>query len=98
MKIHRIANPDHGQFTHVFLCPACKTGHGIIVGSAIPGKNWSFNGDFDRPTISPSILVSGHLGADNYGTCHSFVTEGKIQYLPDCTHALAGQTVELPEF
>jgi hypothetical protein len=30
--------------------------------------------------------------------CHSFVTEGRIQFLGDCTHALAGQTVLLPEF
>lgn len=28
--------------------------------------------------------------------CHSFVREGKIQFLNDCTHKLAGQTVELP--
>lgn len=30
--------------------------------------------------------------------CHSFVTNGKIQFLPDCSHALAGQTVDLPDF
>ncbi|MFZ3141135.1 DUF6527 family protein [Polaromonas sp.] len=30
--------------------------------------------------------------------CHSFVTEGRIQFLSDCTHALAGQTVDLPDF
>lgn len=30
------------------------------------------------------------------GICHSFVTDGKIQFLSDCTHALAGKTVELP--
>lgn len=30
--------------------------------------------------------------------CHSFVTDGKIQFLCDCTHALAGQTVPLPEW
>jgi hypothetical protein len=29
--------------------------------------------------------------------CHSFVTNGKIQFLADCTHKLAGQTVELPD-
>jgi len=29
--------------------------------------------------------------------CHSFVTNGKIQFLGDCTHALAGQTVDLPD-
>lgn len=28
--------------------------------------------------------------------CHSFVTDGKIRFLGDCTHALAGQTVALP--
>ncbi|CAN7314655.1 DUF6527 family protein [Bosea sp. LjRoot9] len=27
--------------------------------------------------------------------CHSFVTDGQIQFLGDCTHALAGQTVPL---
>lgn len=32
------------------------------------------------------------------GICHSFVTDGRIQFLGDCTHALAGQTVELPEW
>lgn len=30
--------------------------------------------------------------------CHSFVTDGRIQYLGDCTHGLAGQTVDLPEW
>ncbi len=29
--------------------------------------------------------------------CHSFIIEGKIQYLPDCTHEYAGQTIELPD-
>lgn len=30
-------------------------------------------------------------------TCHSWVTDGNIQFLNDCTHALAGKTVPLPE-
>jgi len=28
--------------------------------------------------------------------CHSFVTDGQIQFLGDCTHKLAGRTVPLP--
>ena len=32
------------------------------------------------------------------GRCHSFVTDGRIQFLRDCSHALAGQTVDLPEW
>lgn len=30
--------------------------------------------------------------------CHSFVTDGMIRFLDDCTHALAGQTVDLPDW
>lgn len=30
--------------------------------------------------------------------CHSFVKDGRIQFLGDCTHALAGQTAPLPEW
>ena len=37
--------------------------------------------------------------ASRFGkVCHSFVTNGRIQYLGDCTHKLAGQTVDLPDW
>lgn len=29
--------------------------------------------------------------------CHSFITDGRIQFLDDCTHELKGQTVDLPD-
>jgi hypothetical protein len=30
--------------------------------------------------------------------CHSFVTDGRIHFLADCTHALAGHIVDLPDW
>lgn len=30
--------------------------------------------------------------------CHSFVIDGRIQFLDDCTHHLKGQTIDLPEW
>lgn len=30
--------------------------------------------------------------------CHSYVSDGKIRFLADSTHKLAGQTVEIPEW
>lgn len=30
--------------------------------------------------------------------CHSFITDGEIQFLNDCTHKLAGHTVDLLEW
>ena len=49
-----------------------------------------FNGDTEKPTLSPSLLVTG--GGNR---CHSYVRDGMIRFLGDCTHPLAGQTVEL---
>ncbi|WP_373379920.1 hypothetical protein [Cupriavidus nantongensis] len=66
--------------------------------------HWSFNGDFERPVFGPSVLSWwGGDGTDMpLHRCHSFVgcngaAPGQITFLGDCTHALAGQTVELPD-
>lgn len=76
-----------------FHCPGCECSHVIPVEGP---QAWGWNRDSEKPTITPSILVRG--GKESGPTvCHSFITDGKIQFLADCTHALAGQTVELPE-
>lgn len=83
----------------MFRCPGCDSAHGIRVGAG----QWGWNGSVDKPTFRPSILVS-YNGADAGidgappAVCHSFVTDGCIQFLDDCTHELAGQTVDLPDF
>lgn len=69
-----------------FFCPGCLTLHAL-------NKNWKWNGNYVDPTISPSILVDA-ARADR--RCHSFIEEGKIRFLSDCHHSLAGTTVRLP--
>lgn len=92
-----------------FWCPGCEDVHHIPVGpDHQPGKAWGWNGDPAKPTFTPSILVSYPHWVPPAPTdqpqvqvtdiCHSFVTDGQIQFLGDCTHALAGQTVPLPPF
>lgn len=29
--------------------------------------------------------------------CHTFITDGNIQYLGDCTHELSGETIEMED-
>ena len=42
-----------------FYCPGCEQMH--VVGAAA----WQFNGNYERPSLSPSILVtSGHYAPD----------------------------------
>ena len=77
-----------------FWCPGCSCAHWVGVESPA-SPIWGFNGNGDAPTFTPSVLV--RQGRNN-GVCHSFVTDGRIQFLGDCTHSLAGQTVDLPDF
>ena len=56
---------------------------------------WKWNGSMEKPTLYPSINFNAD---DASNRCHSFVTDGKIQFLPDCHHALKGQTVNLPNW
>jgi len=60
---------------------------------------WSFNGDMNVPTFRPSYLTWWDEGDPPVPKrCHSFIKEGRIQFLSDCTHALADQTVEIPDW
>lgn len=70
--------------------PACGFGH------LFDGR-WTFNGNEEHPTFTPSMLVHDNPNIPDRKRCHSFVTDGRIQFLGDSGHALAGQTVELPE-
>lgn len=86
-----IKEMQNGDIT--FKCPGCGQPH-FINYKRDKGPKWDFNGDFNRPTISPSIRVRWDY-VDKEHICHSFVRDGKIQFLDDCTHDLKGQTVQL---
>lgn len=95
-----------------FWCPGCDEAHAIQHGE----NGWTWDGNVETPTFSPSILIRGGHYVDGKhpcwcdynrehpddqvkfgcGVCHSFVKDGQIQFLGDCTHSLAGQTVPIP--
>lgn len=110
MKLEELHRTD-GIRTMMFECPGCEMSHMVNVsGSGVPV--WGWNGSMTDPTLTPSIKVTyrhpkgytsenpapvGYQGECVDEICHSFVTNGRIQFLGDCTHKLAGQTVDLPE-
>lgn len=119
----KIENHGNGQIS--FKCPGCGLRHLLWVKRdpsdplKANGPTWGYNGDPEKPTLTPSILSrSGHYGTHfkagdgcwcdfesrsgraspfKCSICHSYVTDGKIQFLSDCTHALADKTVEMPD-
>lgn len=76
----------------LFYCPGCEQYHAVNIKDDNRPK-WKFNGSYTDPTFSPSILVTR---PGQKFRCHSFVEKGKIRYLDDCTHKLAGKTIEIP--
>lgn len=90
MKIKQVTY-SNSHIQYLYNCLGCGYEHAF---SLKPEGNHTWNGDPNKPTISPSLLQNFTPGK----TCHSFIKDGMIQYLSDCDHRLAGQTVELPEY
>lgn len=93
----KVSEMREGMF--LFDCPACKYGHAFYTKDGpldANGKeqNWTFNGDLDSPTISPSLNV--HARDEKY-RCHSWINNGMIQFLSDCFHDMKGKTVPIPD-
>lgn len=81
----------------LFWCPGCESYHGVRADDSGKRPNWKWNGSVDAPTFEPSILVNKNQENPAVPICHSFVRNGEIQFLNDCSHSLAGQTVKLPD-
>lgn len=81
--------PDRELLAH--WCSGCQCVH--IVNLAGDRPRWDWNGDVDKPTLSPSIRVFWPANGDKPETtrCHYFLNAGVINYLDDSAeHTLRG--------
>ena len=82
------------EATHVTLQIPGPTGRitlPVILKGARAGTGcWTWNGSTTAPTLRPSVLTQGH----DY-RCHSWISDGVVQYLQDCSHYLQGQITPL---
>lgn len=100
--MNKVGIDIHEKGDLLFNCPGCDEEHKIYIAKGKhPRPVWQWNNSLEVTTITPSIRVKGTRGLkENVRDfmCHSFITDGKIKFLTDCTHKLKGQTVELPEY
>ena len=95
-----------------FQCPGCGQDHCLpLTGPNAWRFNGNAEWPTLQPSILATVLKvklgpdgkwngEWELGEDGKplpNICHSFVKDGRIQFLTDSNHALAGQTVDLPE-
>lgn len=103
--------PEHLGESYWFWCPGCETHHSFRTRRAKEetrknrdtGKQekvpvWTFNGNLDKPSFTPSLLIHGYRNkkGQETGRCHLFLTDGIIKYQGDCSHKLAGKEFPLP--
>lgn len=85
----------------------------VITKGSREGTNcWTWNGDTEKPTLRPSVrtqgfyritdeehalLMSGQKVDPRPYCCHTWVNDGRAQFLTDCTHDLVNQTVDMLE-
>ena len=93
-KVAEYCEPD--QATHLDLCLPGPLSHRripvIIKGKRDGTPCWTWNGSLEKPTLKPSILTR-----TNEHRCHTFINDGKVQFLGDCSHEFAGKTLDLLE-
>ena len=96
-RAYTVSDSDGKHLDYAIFCPACKCAH-------VFDDRWTFNGDHEKPTFSPSMLSHENpevrkTSNGRYGhRCHSFVRNGQIQFLGDCTHDMKNKTVDLEPF
>lgn len=83
-----------GLILHEHWCPGCDAPHQIAVDQPFAnGARWTWDGNAEAPTFSPSI----NCGPGTKLQCHYFIRAGRIEFCADSHHALAGQTVDIPD-
>ena len=89
---HPAAPRKEKKTARSFYCPGCKCCHWF-------DEIWNLTYKDEKPSLTPSLLVNGRLTEAHKKSgahrCHLYIKCGSIQYLSDCTHELAGQTINM---
>lgn len=116
--LYPVTPPERGEPSshadYLFWCPGCQCSHGVWTTKRNSlNAVWTFNGDLEKPTFEPSLLIRGTKDITDAEhakimagepitptpfVCHSFIRNGQIEFLSDCTHHLAGKTVPMEAF
>lgn len=92
----------------LFWCPGCGHGHVFWCGSGFAHpQHWSFNGNFEKPTFSPSLRMFVRVAKEVDGKlvdtgeqkthCHLHVVDGELKYCSDNPHAMNGKTIPMQD-
>ena len=105
MRVSAKLRRDEGGYDH--WCPACEEMHHLPDSWKFDGNvaEPTFTPSFKHSFLK-RVFINGHWtgewARDASGNtipaiCHYMLTAGKLEFCSDCTHAMAGKTVPLPD-
>lgn len=113
MKLRRYVDAKGAPIGWSHYCQACRQIHVFNVEQptrAWPefgikgGVRWTFNGNLERPTFGPSMLITAGGFTSEAGkkvkkrtVCHYHLQDGILKYCADSPHAFANKQVPLEE-
>lgn len=94
MSLARIEEHPGGERSLFWWCPGCGHHHAADLK---PLGRWTLSGDpAIAPTLAPSFRSFVSDPEEGEQTlCHCFIRDGRIEFLADCAHELAGHTVSM---
>jgi hypothetical protein len=102
-KARDVRNADGSLYGWSVRCPACDEMHVFPAKMNDASPGWAFNGNYDRPSFTPSLRLTWREADPSDPNplsgkmCHSVLTDGIWNYCDDCTHALRGQKAQAPD-
>ncbi len=103
MSMERVTTKA-GGVSYWFWCPGCKIHHSFrtkLGTGERPGPVWTYDENVEKPTFGPSLMCNRGITEDHKAAgghqCHLFLKNGIVQYLGDCTHKLAGQSIPVED-
>lgn len=91
-QLSKVLRDAEGQRL-IYWCQGCDMAHSVRLK---PDGPHTWDGNAQAPTFVPSVLYNAEQFKDGR-ICHTFIRNGMVEFLNDCTHRYAGQTVPLPD-
>lgn len=103
-KVAKVVDGNDEHYAWSFECPGCGSGHLLPfkhTKAYHTGPLWTFNGDVDNPTFSPSIRsrynFRGQTDPQTHDVCHFHIKNGQFEFCSDSTHELSGKTAPMAD-
>lgn len=99
---HGDQSPDRKPVQYAHWCPACDEPH-IFSLDGPKGRNWTFDGNMEKPTFEPSMRIScdwdPEAKAWRATQCHYYLRNGMLEFCRDHPKAeFRNRSFPLPDF